>query len=192
MSKSGSPKLKAITSFPSAFNSRLILAIASVADSDNLSNLSETFVITFYFMIDKYTCFYVEYRVIFFSKFFVCLNFQILYFNMKQLIFSILFSSFSLICFSQKVYSVEYASQADVKVFVADYESRADLCVYKVKYSSQAGKNDGNWFFVDYSSQSDKKIYFTEYASQADVIIYFVDYSSQAKWKKKEKMHLFY
>ena len=143
-------------------------------------------------MIDKYTCFYVEYRVIFFSKFFVCLNFQILIFNMKQLIFSILFSSFSLICFSQKVYSVEYASQADVKVFVADYESRADLCVYKVKYSSHAGKNDGNWFFVDYSSQSDKKIYFTEYASQADVIIYFVDYSSQAKWKKKEKMHLFY
>ena len=82
---------------------------------------------------------------------------------MKQLLLSILLSSFSFICYSQRVYSVEYASQADVKVFVADYESRADLCVYKVEYSSQAGKNDGNWFFVDYSSQSDKKIYFTEY-----------------------------
>ena len=50
---------------------------------------------------------------------------------------------------AQKVFSVEYASQADVKVFVADYESRADLVVYKVDYESRAGKNDAKWFFVD-------------------------------------------
>ena len=50
---------------------------------------------------------------------------------------------------AQKVFSVEYSNQADVKVFVVDYESRSDLCVFKVDYSSQAGKNDGNWFFVD-------------------------------------------
>ena len=59
-------------------------------------------------------------------------------------------------------------------------------------YSSQSGKNDGKWFFVEYASQADKKIFFTEYASQADVFIYFTEYASQAKWKKKEKMHLFY
>ena len=57
---------------------------------------------------------------------------------------------------------------------------------------SQAGKNDGQWFFVEYASQADKKIFFTEYANQADVLIYFTEYASQAKWKKKEKMHLFY
>ena len=45
---------------------------------------------------------------------------------------------------SQKVFSVDYASRADVKVFVVDYESRADLLVYKVDYESRAGKNDGN------------------------------------------------
>ena len=102
------------------------------------------------------------------------------------LVFSVLASK------SQKVYSVEYDSQADIKVFVVDYESQADLSVFKVEYSSQAGKNDGKWFFVEYASQADKKIFFTAYASQADVLIYFVEYSSQAKWRKKEKLHLFY
>jgi hypothetical protein len=45
---------------------------------------------------------------------------------------------------------------------------------------------------VEYASQADKKIFFTEYSSQADVLIYFVEYSSQAKWRKKEKLYLFY
>ena len=40
---------------------------------------------------------------------------------------------------AQKVYSVKYESQADVKVFVVKYESQADLKVYKVDYESQAG-----------------------------------------------------
>ena len=35
---------------------------------------------------------------------------------------------------AQKVFSVQYESQADVKVFVVDYESQADLKVYKVTY----------------------------------------------------------
>lgn len=47
---------------------------------------------------------------------------------------------------AQKVYSVKYQSQADVKVFVVKYESQADLKVYKVDYESQAGNNDGKWF----------------------------------------------
>ena len=71
-------------------------------------------------------------------------------------LFLIFFNNLNL--HAQKVYSVDYSSQADVKVFVADYESRADLIVYKVNYSSQAGTNDGNWFFVDYASQADKRM----------------------------------
>ncbi len=71
--------------------------------------------------------------------------------------FTILISILSFNLFGQKVFSVEYESQSDVKVFVVDYESQADLLVYKVDYSSQAGKNDGKWFFVEYSSQADKK-----------------------------------
>ena len=43
VSKSGSPKLSAIISCPSACNSRLIRAIAKVADSANRFSLSETF-----------------------------------------------------------------------------------------------------------------------------------------------------
>ena len=47
--------------------------------------------------------------------------------------------------FAQKVYSVQYQNQADVKVFVVNYENQADLKVYKVKYSNEAKNNNGKW-----------------------------------------------
>ena len=53
-------------------------------------------------------------------------------------LFSILFSAMNL--HAQKVYSVDYSSQADVKVFVVNYESRADLNVYKVDYAESSWK----------------------------------------------------
>ena len=34
--------------------------------------------------------------------------------------------------YSQTLFSVDYASQAEVKVFVVDYPSQADLKVFKV------------------------------------------------------------
>ena len=60
------------------------------------------------------------------------------------------------ILFAQKVYSVEYENQAEVKVFVVEYENQADLKVYKVKYENQAGDDDGQWFFTRYENQADK------------------------------------
>lgn len=50
---------------------------------------------------------------------------------------------FGLTCSAQKVFSVQYANQANVKVFVVDYENQADLKVFKVKYANHAGKNYG-------------------------------------------------
>jgi len=94
--------------------------------------------------------------------------------------------------FGQRIFSVDYASRADVKVFVVDYESRADLLVYKVDYESRAGKNDGKWFFVEYASRADKKEFFVEYESRADLKIFFVDYESRAGWKNSSKKHLLY
>lgn len=91
---------------------------------------------------------------------------------------------------AQKVFRVEYESQADLKVFVVEYESQCDLKVFFVEYESQA-REDGLWFFVDYESQADLKIYFVKYESQADLKIYKVKYESQAGWNKKEKQHLF-
>jgi hypothetical protein len=80
---------------------------------------------------------------------------------MKQFYFISIITMFFLpMSFAQKVYSVEYANQADDKVFVVDYENQADLKVYKVKYRNQADKNEGRWFFTDYSNQSDEKIHF--------------------------------
>ena len=49
--------------------------------------------------------------------------------------------------FSQKVFSVEYPNQADVKVYVVRYENQADLKVFKVRYENQAEDNEGKWFF---------------------------------------------
>jgi hypothetical protein len=62
-----------------------------------------------------------------------------------KIVINIIFISLFLssYCHAQKVYSVEYESQADVKVFVVDYENQADLKVYRVKYSNQVGKNTG-------------------------------------------------
>ena len=55
---------------------------------------------------------------------------------------------------AQKVYSVDYETQADVKIFVVKYENQADLKVYKVKYETQAGNNDGKWFFTKYRTHA--------------------------------------
>ena len=78
--------------------------------------------------------------------------------------FICIFFLFSLhLSFSQKIYSVQYKSQADVKIFV-----------------------------VEYKSQADKKIYFTEYKSNSDLTIFFVDYKSQAGWQDKSKKYFLY
>ena len=61
------------------------------------------------------------------------------------LVFSVLSSK------SQKVYSVDYSSQADVKVFVVDYMYQADLKVFKVAHEYQTKGNIGLWFFTDNS-----------------------------------------
>lgn len=112
--------------------------------------------------------------------------------NMYKLLgLLILLPAFNLVS-AQKVFSVEYPNQADVKVFVVKYENQADLKVFKVKYENQAGENNGKWFFTEYSNQAKKKIYFVEYENQADLKIYFVEYENQAWWREKKKMHLLY
>ena len=121
-------------------------------------------------------------------KVFLIFNNYLLISMFKYLI-SLLFPFFVL---SQKVYSVDYESQSDIKVFVVDYESQSDLKVFKVDYESQSNGNKGLWYFVDYQSQSDKKIYFVDYESQADLKIFFVKYKSQSGWKNNSKKYLMY
>lgn len=96
------------------------------------------------------------------------------------------------VALSQKVYSVEYANQADIKVHVVKYENQCDLKVYKVDYSNQTQGNKGLWYFVEYANQAAKKIYFVEYANQSDLKIYFVKYRNQAGWRNMSKKHLMY
>ena len=73
---------------------------------------------------------------------------------MKSLFFISLMPVFT---FSQKIFTVNYVSQADIKVYVVDYVSQADLKVYKLSYVSQAKGNKGDWFFVKYNSQGMQK-----------------------------------
>lgn len=123
---------------------------------------------------------------------YIC-NFRFKSMYLNKIILLLFFTFFCLITsYSQKIFAVDYASQADIKVFVTKYASQADLLVFKVKFSSQSSDNLGNWFFVEYASQADKKIYYCKYASESDLKIYFVDYESQSKWRKNEKRHMFF
>ena len=108
---------------------------------------------------------------------------------MKKYLISILLTG-SLSANAQKIFSVPYGSQADVKVYVVKYESQADLKVFKVPYESKAKGNDGNWFFTKYPSQAKKKIFFVSHESQADLKIFFVGNRSQAGWRKREKLYV--
>ena len=110
----------------------------------------------------------------------------------KRLLALLFFMCVGYGCQAQKVYSVSYSNQADVKVFVVDYANQADLKVYKVKYANQAEGNEGHWFFTEYANQAYKKVYFVDYANQADLKIYFVAYSNQAGWVNKAKQHWLY
>jgi len=81
--------------------------------------------------------------------------------------------------YSQKVFSVDYPNQSDVKVYVVEYENQCDLKVFKVDYPNQVDGNKGLWYFVDYQNQSDLKIF-------------FVKYKNQSGWRDKSKQHLMY
>ena len=57
----------------------------------------------------------------------------------------LIFTLVPVISFSQKVYSVEYSNQSDLKVFVVEYENQCDF--YKVDFPNQAKRNKGRWYF---------------------------------------------
>jgi hypothetical protein len=69
---------------------------------------------------------------------------------MKYFLLILLLGLPSLRASAQKVFAVDYASQANIKVFAVDYESQADLKVFKVPYESQAKGNAGRWFWVSF------------------------------------------
>jgi hypothetical protein len=117
---------------------------------------------------------------------------NLMYYIMKTFLAALLLLVTCTQAFTQKVYSVDYANQADVKVFVVKYENQADLKVYIVKYESKAVENNGKWYFTKYANQAKKKIYFVEYENQADLKIYFIAYESQAGWRNQSLKHLMY
>ena len=51
---------------------------------------------------------------------------------MKYILIVIIITFSCLTAKSQKIFSVDYASQADIKIYVSDYESMSDLSVFKV------------------------------------------------------------
>ena len=66
------------------------------------------------------------------------------------LFLGLLSSSYS---FAQKVFTVEYENQADVKVFVVKYENQADLKICFVEYKNQAGLENNNLKHIKYNKK---------------------------------------
>ena len=62
---------------------------------------------------------------------------------MKKLL--ILLLIIPLLSYSQKVYSVKYSNQSDVKVYVVDYENQSDLKVFKADYPNHVDGDRGLW-----------------------------------------------
>lgn len=119
-----------------------------------------------------------------------CKNIKI--YSMKTKLLFLLGFILPVLSFSQTIYSVDYANQADVKVFVVDYENQCDLKVFKVDYANQVDGNQGLWYFVDYPNMADKKIYFVDYVNQSDLKVFFVKYRNQAGWRNKGKQQVMY
>ena len=114
---------------------------------------------------------------------------------MKKILLFLLFTILGYaLAMSQKIYSTNVESRADVKVFVEKYESRADLVVFRTKVASRAKKEDnkGIWFFEDVESRADKTIFFEDVESRADLKIYFTDVESRAGWRNPSKKYLMY
>jgi len=78
------------------------------------------------------------------------------------------------------------------RIFSVDYVNQADLKVFKVDYYNQATGNEGLWYFTDYVNQAQKKIFFVKHVNQADLKIFFVPYTNQAGWVNASKKHLLY
>jgi hypothetical protein len=97
------------------------------------------------------------------------------------MIFFLISSVFSTPLFSQKVFTTNHVSQAEVLLYETKRKSEADILIYKVDYTSQVNPAEGLWLDVAYTSQADWRVFWTKYRSQADCIVYFVEYRSQAQ-----------
>ncbi len=81
---------------------------------------------------------------------------------------------------TQRVFTVEYASQADAVLFETKIKYEADILIYKVDYASQVNPEKGLWLDVKYKSQADWIVHWVKYRNQSSCVIYFVPYRSQA------------
>ena len=82
--------------------------------------------------------------------------------NIRNILFALLF--IPSVSFSQLMFEVDYASQADIKYWVTDYQYQAD-----------AQKH--HWYWCDYAYQADLKVYFVDREYQADLKVFRVRYS---------------
>lgn len=110
--------------------------------------------------------------------------------KMKRTLLVVFLFIFSPI-FSQTVFPVQFANQADVKVYEVDFENQADLNVFQVDFRNQATNCNGLWFYTDFANQARWKIFFTDFETQADLKIFYVKFRNQAGWRNEEKKELF-
>ena len=79
--------------------------------------------------------------------------------NIRNILFTLLL--IPSISFSQLMFEVDYAYQADIKYWVTDYRLQAD-------------EQKHHWYLVEYPHQARYKIFWVDYRYQADKLVFRV------------------
>tara|TARA_S200002703_G_scaffold63639_1_gene55155 strand:- start:1340 stop:1636 length:297 start_codon:yes stop_codon:yes gene_type:complete len=92
---------------------------------------------------------------------------------MKKFLFILLFLPIT--GFSQLMFEVDYAWQADILLYEVDYPYQADIKYWVANYQFQADEQKHHWYLVRYPHQARYKIFWVDYRYQADKLVFRVN-----------------
>ena len=92
--------------------------------------------------------------------------------NIRNILFTLLL--IPSISFSQLMFEVDYAYQADILLYEVDYAYQADIKYWVTDYRFQADEQKHHWYLVEYPYQARYKIFWVDYRYQADKLVFRV------------------
>ena len=93
--------------------------------------------------------------------------------SIKNILLALLF--IPSVSFSQLMFEVDYAWQADILLYEVDYAYQADIKYWVADYQFQADEQKHHWFLVRYPHQARYKIFWVDYRYQADKLVFRVN-----------------
>ena len=91
---------------------------------------------------------------------------------------------------SQKVYTTQDITEAEIKIYVCANKNDADLVVYQCSNVNEAIGNNGLWFFCQYKTQTKNIIGFVSSPDEAKLKIYYTTVKTEAGWLNENKKYL--